>query len=162
MRRDLLMIGVALLVLGVAVFFVGTYLSSGLTSSIASLVTSARREAIITPGSPVTINITSAGVTVMVIYNDTLGKPLQVFVSEPGALSIKGVEGQYLVIYAPETAPATLSLVNNYSGDITVYYAYGFISMGEVAPLALSMLISTGLAIAGIILLVLGGVLRGR
>ncbi len=161
MRRNLLIIGGALLVLGIAIFFIGIYLSSGITSRVTSLVTGARREVVVSPRSSIMINITKAGVAVMIIYNDTLGKPLQVVISTPGVLEVKGVDGQYVVAYMPKTIPATLSLVNNYSEDVTVYYAYGRISIGRAAPLALSVLISMGLAIVGIILLTLGAVLRG-
>ena len=161
MRRGLLIIGGVLIVLGIAIFFIGIYLSSSITSSVASLVTGVRNESMITPGSSIVVSIPNTSVAVMVIYNDTLGKPLQV-VSSPGQLETKGIEGQYVVIYIPETGPGELSLVNNYSENVVVYYTYGTINVGSLLPLVLSTLVSIGLVIVGVILLILGAVLRGR
>ena len=157
-----MIVGGVLIVLGIAVFFIGIYLSSSITSSVASLVTGVRNESMVAPGSSIVVSVPKAGAVVMVIYNDTLGRPLQVVVSSPGQLETKGIEGQYVVIYIPETGPGELSLVNNYSENVVVYYTYGTINVGSLFPLALSTLVSIGLVIVGIILLILGAVLRGR
>ncbi|WP_252901367.1 hypothetical protein [Vulcanisaeta sp. JCM 14467] len=52
--------------------------------------------------------------------------------------------------------------MNNYSENVVVYYTYGTINVGSLLPLVLSTLVSIGLVIVGIILLILGAVLRGR
>ncbi len=61
-----------------------------------------------------------------------------------------------------ETGPSKLLLMNNYSENVVVYYTYGTINVGSLLPLVLSTLVSIGLVIVGIILLILGAVLRGR
>ncbi|MGC8606524.1 MAG: hypothetical protein ACP5GZ_00070 [Vulcanisaeta sp.] len=162
MRKGLLITGAVIIILGVVIFFIGIYLSSGITSGIASLVTGIHNETMISPGSSIVVNTNETGAAVTVVYNDTLGKPLQVITSGPGQLEVESVEGQYVVIYVPEASPSTLSLVNNYSENAMVYYTYGAININTLMPLALSTIISIGLIIVGIILLILGAVLKSK
>ncbi|WP_243668399.1 hypothetical protein [Vulcanisaeta sp. JCM 16161] len=106
MRKGLLITGGALIVLGIVIFLIGIYLSSGITSGVETLVTGARNETLVPPNSSITIAVPENGATIMIIYNDTLGKPLQVIASGPGQLETEGVEGQYVVVYVPETSRA--------------------------------------------------------
>ncbi len=149
--------------MGVAIFFIGIYLSSGIASGVEALVTGGvRNETLVSPNSSITITVPENGVAVMIIYNDTLGKPLQVVASVPGRLASRGVDGQYVIVYVPETSPGMLSIVNNYSENVMVYYTYGTINVGTLVPFVLSSIVSIGLVIVGVILLILGAVLRGK
>ncbi|KUO79136.1 MAG: hypothetical protein AT718_02060 [Vulcanisaeta sp. JCHS_4] len=78
MRKGLLIIGVSLIVLAAVIFFVGTYLSSGITSRVESLVTEAPHITTVGPGISIPITNVSGYTAIMVIYNDSLGRPLQV------------------------------------------------------------------------------------
>ncbi len=155
--------GGALIVLGIAIFFIGIYLSSGITSGVEALVTGGvRNETLVPPNSSITIAVPENGAAIMIIYNDTLGKPLQVVTSGPGQLETENVEGQYVVVYVPETSPGTLSMVNNYSESVMVYYTYGTINVNTLMPFVLSSIVSIGLVIAGVVLLILGAVLKSK
>ncbi|WP_243668397.1 hypothetical protein [Vulcanisaeta sp. JCM 16161] len=55
-----------------------------------------------------------------------------------------------------------MSIVNNYSENVMVYYTYGTISVNTLMPFVLSSIVSMGLVIAGVVLLILGAVLRGK
>ncbi|WP_054842824.1 hypothetical protein [Vulcanisaeta distributa] len=163
MRKGLLITGGALIVLGIAIFFIGIYLSSGITSGVEALVTGGvRNETLVPPNSSITIAVPENGAAIMIIYNDTLGKPLQVVTSGPGQLETENVEGQYVVVYVPETSPGTLSMVNNYSESVMVYYTYGTINVNTLMPFVLSSIVSIGLVIAGVVLLILGAVLKSK
>lgn len=160
MRKGLLIMGITLIVLAVVVFFVGIYLSSGLTTSVTSLVTSPRNETTLKPGSSINVGTASADETLIVMYNDTLDQPLQVSTTSPGALTVETIEGQYVIIYAPETGAGSLYLVNNYSQYATVYYSYGVINVSSALPLFVSLVASIGIGLAGVVLAILGAVLR--
>ncbi|ADN50850.1 hypothetical protein [Vulcanisaeta distributa] len=162
MRKELLITGGVLIVLGIAIFFIGIYLSSGIASDVEALVTGVRNETLVSPNSSITITVPENGIAVMIIYNDTLGKPLQVVTSVPGRLASRGVDGQYVIVYVPETSPGMLSIVNNYSENVMVYYTYGTINADTLAPFIQSSIVSIGLVIVGVILLILGAVLKGK
>ncbi|MCG2864535.1 MAG: hypothetical protein RXN89_02100 [Vulcanisaeta sp.] len=162
MRKGLLIIGVSLIVLAAVIFFVGTYLSSGITSRVESLVTEAPHITTVGPGISIPITNVSGYTAIMVIYNDSLGRPLQVITPGPGALETNVVYGKYVIIYAPEVSSGELRLMNNYSEVVTVYYTYGTVNVSSLAPLALSVLIALGLGIAGVVLLILGALMKGR
>ncbi|MFB6470204.1 MAG: hypothetical protein TU36_003070 [Vulcanisaeta sp. AZ3] len=162
MRKGLLIVGIVLIVLAVVIFFLGIYLSTSFTQSVTSLVTKARSEATLTPDSSIHISNVSSGETLMIIYNDTLEKPLETVTTAPGGLKIAFIYGQYMVAYVPVSSVGSLSLVNNYSEPVTVYYTYSVASFSSLAPLLFSMAIVFVMGIAGIILAVLGAVLKSK
>jgi len=163
MRKGLLIIGVSLIALAAITFFAGIYLSSGIiTSGVRSLVTETPHMATVGPGSSIPITNVSGHTVVIVVYNDSLGRPLQVIIPGPGTLETKVVYGKYVFIYTPEVSSGELRLMNNYSEVVTVYYTYVTVNVSSLAPLALSVLIALGLGIAGIVLLILGALMRGR
>ncbi|MGC8542952.1 MAG: hypothetical protein ACP5NQ_03335 [Vulcanisaeta sp.] len=164
MRKGLLIAGAVLIVLAIVIFFIGVYLSSGVTSNLASIVAGIRNEAVMKPGSSISIGNASSGVAIVVIYNDTLRKPLNIVTTTNTGLIMNNipVDEQYMVVYSPPTGSGALYLVNNYSEGLTIYYTYGTINIASLMPLAVSTFLGLGAGIVGVVLLILGVVLRGR
>jgi len=159
-RKGLLITGAALIIAAVAVFLLGIYLSTDIVRNITLIITEVPYSAELRPEASIPITNVSEGVAVLVIYNDTLGRPLQVVTPGSGMFVEQLVNDKYAILYVPEVSSGTLWLRNNYSVDVMVYYTYGAVNIGSLTPLALSTLVTLGLGIAGVVLLILGALLR--
>ncbi|WP_054844721.1 DUF3185 family protein [Vulcanisaeta souniana] len=163
MRKGLLIIGVALLALGIIIFLIGIYLSSSVVSDIMSLITETRNETVVAPGLSVSMGAVNEGSAIMAVYNDSLGRPLQELITaQGGKLDTRSIDGQYVIIYVPETERGSLSLVNNYSENAVVYYISNTVSITTLIPLVLSTFVSIIMVIVSVVLLILGVVLRNK
>ncbi|BDR92921.1 hypothetical protein [Vulcanisaeta souniana] len=162
MRKGLLIIGVALLALGIIIFLIGIYLSSSVVSDIMSLITETRNETVVAPGLSVSMGAVNEGSAIMAVYNDSLGRPLQELITAQGKLDTRSIDGQYVIIYVPETERGSLSLVNNYSENAVVYYISNTVSITTLIPLVLSTFVSIIMVIVSVVLLILGVVLRNK
>ena len=150
----MLIAGVVLIVIAAMAFFAAAYTLSGMVSHMRTIT--------LGPGGRVMVGTVSSGGLLVVVYTDSIGKPLETYTTVLGILKSSTYSGMYAVAYTVLSGTGTLYLMNNYSTPITV--KYGLVS-STIASLIISdlvVLMAIILGVIGIILVILGAVLKPK
>lgn len=156
----ILVIGVALV--GIAFYYIPRTLGPLLSSVNKTMLGSPSSLGI---GESINISktITKAPALVILLYNDSIGKPLSVI----GAPSqSESVSGMYILSFVANTnSTLTIGLVNNYSSPVVVRYGYSEIpasSLSGATPFVFMLFIGGGVFIVGLIVAVIGALMKPR
>ncbi|MDE1858196.1 MAG: hypothetical protein KGI26_03905 [Thaumarchaeota archaeon] len=166
MRRGMVIAGAVILLIGVAAVAGGLYLlveQSGLGNLA---VTSQKTTVVLAPGTNATIGATKMGEATIVDYTNNASAPLQVTsggtapIAKTGSTSGEKVFVAVFVTLGTSSAPIVIH--NNQTATLSVQYASAQSSIGALAYGGLLLLGGGGLFVVGLIVLILGFVLRGR
>ncbi|MDG6990335.1 MAG: hypothetical protein JRM99_02805 [Nitrososphaerota archaeon] len=166
MRRRMVVAGAVILLIGVAALAGGLYLlveQSGLGNLA---VTSQKTTVVLAPGATATIGATQTGQATIVDYSNNASAPIQVTSSGATTIAKTGTtsgEKVFVAVFVTlGTGPAPIVMQNNQTATLSVQYATAQSSIGALAYGGLLLLGGGGLFIVGLIVLILGLVLRGR
>ena len=153
MRKGLLIIGAVLLVVAVILFLVySLMMSSGEYESFS---------ATLQPGERVKVGTITSSEALTVFYTDSINEPLQPYVTA-GNYSTISKAGRFAVMYILQSGIGTLYLVNNYTEPVSIT-ALVEVSLSPYSTESMLMASAIFLAgLAGIVLLILGAVLKPK
>ena len=153
MRKGLLIIGAVLLVVAVILFLIYTLMmSSGEYGSLS---------ATLQPGERVEIGTITSSEQIAVFYTDSINEPLEPYVTS-GNYNVFNRANEFFVMYTPPSGAGTLYLVNNYTEPVSIT-ALVEVSLSPFSTESEAMAGVIFLAgLAGIVLLILGAVLKPR
>ncbi|GGP21658.1 hypothetical protein GCM10007981_14360 [Thermocladium modestius] len=167
MRKNLLIAGLVILVIGVALVGIAFYY---IPRTLGPLLNSVNKTMLGPPASlgvggsiNISETITKAPALVILLYNDSIGKPLSV-IGTPS--QSESVSGMYILSFVSDTnSTLTMGLVNNYSSPVVVRYGYSEIpasSLAGATPFILMLFIGGGVFIVGLIVAVIGALMKPR
>lgn len=163
----MVIVGLVVLLVGVASASIGVYLermsisqsASGLNSKLTNTVT-------LEPSQSETIHTmnTTFG---YIIYNDSLNDPLTIKVQpEPSSFEYRSVQAHGTTLYIgvlvnQANTPVTITLINNQTAPVTVDFGYGSASnLASLVAGGLAILLGIILFIVGLIVTIVGLVLK--
>ena len=164
MRKGIVIVGAVLLVIGVASAGGGGYLAVGSSNLGSAVLPSQKTTVALAPGANVTVGATDAGKVTIIAYTDNASAPLEV--SAGGATALSRTSGSggsttyFAVVTGGGSAPHPIALVNNQTKSVSVQYGAGQSSIGALASAGLLILGGAALAIIGVIVLVVGVILK--
>jgi len=167
MRKNILIIGLALLIIGVILVVVSFYY---IPREVIPLISSVNKTLLgepvsLGPGDAIRINvtITRAPSLIILIYNDSMDRPLS---SINTATQSASVSGMYILSFITETnSTIMLGLVNNYTTPTIVKYGYSVIpanSLEGATPFIFMLFIGGAIFIIGLIIAIIGALIKPR
>ena len=167
MRKNILIIVLALLLVGIVLVAISFYyIPRELSPLISSVNKTLLGEPVpLKPGSAIKINvtITRAPSLIMLIYNDSMNRPLS---SINTATQSASVSGMYILSFIAETnSTIMLGLVNNYTTPTIVKYGYSVIpanSLEGATPFIFMLFIGGAVFIIGLIIAIIGALIKPR
>ena len=146
--------GVVLIIIAAVAFFAATYMLSSMVSHMRTIT--------LNPGDKVMVGTVSSGGLLIVVYTDSIGKPLETYTTVPGVLKSSTYSGMYVAAYTVLSGIGTLYLMNNYSTPITVKYGLLSSTAASLITSGLVVLMAIILGVIGIILVILGAILKPK
>lgn len=155
----MLIAGVAVLAVGAALFFL---IAPALAASInMSSLLPLSRSSSLGPGQSLSFQVPGGKILVM-LYNDSRGAALSASSTAAGLMS-QEINGTYAVELVNSGAQgATVTLVNNYTAPVTVFYSSALVDVWRVYAALMSEFVGFILFIAGIAVTAAGALLRPR
>mgnify|MGYP001770773457 FL=1 len=153
MRKGLLIIGAVLLVVAVILgIFTGMLIASSTRYWKFSVT--------LQPGERIKVGTISSSQSLTVFYVDSINESLQPYVTAGSYYAISRA-GHFAVTYNPHSGIGTLYLINNYSEPVSIVALVAVTTIFTTeTDLLMAITILAGLA--GIILIILGAVLKPR
>ncbi len=164
--------GIALIVVAVVLFIIGTYIIGKTFKPSTIAVT-------LSPGENVTIGVASPGKVLTVYYSSSINKPLKistnksniyyseflnaplkVYNNESGFIVTTYRDGYYVIVFTMLNGTGALYLVNNYSMPITIKYSIANLMISSSILGGVLFLLSIVIGIVGVVLIILGLVLK--
>jgi len=152
MRKNVLISGIILLVIGVTLFFAGPYAFKS-ALNLGELLPF-RNSYTIEPNSSIMLGSIPPGKMLVGVYNDT---PLLALKLIGTALNVTKVNGNFVFeSYNTESNAQSVYVMNNYSRPITIYYSVLVIFPSDIVFSILMVMVGVILMIVGGIVVVIG------
>ncbi len=158
MRKNVLMSGVIILVIGAALFFGSPYLFKSNLNLSALLPL--KNSTTLQPNSSLFLGSVSPGYIFIGVYNDT---PLIAIKIIGTNLNVTKVDGYFVFeSYNSGSSPQSIYALNNYSQVLQLYYSDMTVSASSIVYSTLMVLLGGVLMIVGGIIIVVGLFLRPK
>ncbi len=145
MRKNLVIVGIILLIIGIVIFVSSTYIAA---SSLHY------KEVNLDPGHEYTLPVTTASVF---MYKSNVSYPVKL-VQENATLTFSGYKsGYYSYLIEPTNTQAKMDIYNNYTVPLEIVYANISLS-SDIVISGLLVIIAIVLVIAGIVIAIYGAV----
>ena len=152
MRKNVLISGIILLVIGVTLFFAGPYAFKS-ALNLGELLPF-KNSYTIEPNSSIMLGSIPPGKMLVGVYNDT---PLLALKLIGTALNVTKVNGNFVFeSYNTESSAQSVYVMNNYSRPITIYYSVLVIFPSDIVFSILMVMVGVILMIVGGIVVVIG------
>ena len=149
------MAGVALIAVAIAFFIIGAYITA---KTFKPLITTAT----LNPGENITIGIASPGRALTIYYSSSINKPLKIYSNESGFMITTYRNGYYAIVFTILNGTSVLYLINNYSIPVAIKYSIANLAISSTIAGGVLVLLSIVIGIVGIILIILGLILKPR
>ncbi|BBD72344.1 hypothetical protein HS1genome_0733 [Sulfodiicoccus acidiphilus] len=163
MRRNVVIIGAIILVIGVVLFLVIGPLLAVPTLSKLNLENITHPSIVrqLSVGESLSLGPFKGGEGIIFSFNDSADVPLEV--KTTGVTQVRTINDTFVAIALP-TASSNITLTNNYTAPITVYYSEPSVlpSLGAFLGGIVGVLLGIVLLIVGVIVLIVGFVLRPK
>jgi len=160
MRKNILIGGIIVLVIGFAMFFGGPYIFKS-TVNLNQLLP-LKDSLSINPGTGVAFTVVPAGKVMAAVYNDSLSKPIE-FKSINETVSTQNENGTFIIeYYNAGNSNQTIDLVNNYTVPMTVNYSVLIFSASGIIYSIILVLLGGALMFIGGIIAVIGLILKSK
>jgi hypothetical protein len=162
MRRNLVIAGGVVLVIGLILFFlIGPYLAApAITKFSEKLNSTALKAADLQSGQTLNLGQVKQGQAFVFKYNDSAGVPLRLIMN--GTAQISRINNTFLLV-GFSTSSGNISLVNNYT--IPLHVVYSNVSPVEISGFLggiVGTLVGLVMSIAGLIVIAVGVILRPK
>jgi len=162
MRRNLVIAGGVVLVIGLILFFlIGPYLAApAITKFSEKLNSTALKAADLQSGQTLNLGQVKQGQAFVFKYNDSAGVPLRLIMN--GTAQISRINNTFLLV-GFSTSSGNISLANNYT--IPLHVVYSNVSPVEISGFLggiVGTLVGLVVSIAGLIVIAVGVILRPK
>jgi hypothetical protein len=167
-RKGIVIIGAVLLAAGIIIAAVGLYSATqGFGSVITSFTGTPNNSVTLAPGDNVSVGSFRLGVLALVAYTDNTSVPIKI--SAGGSTSTvarpvirNGTTTFVAAIPGLSNVSQPILLINNQTIPLAVKYSFSESSLGLLASSGLLILAGGGLFVVGLIILIVGFVMKGK
>jgi hypothetical protein len=167
MRKIVVIVGAVLLSAGIVIAVVGLFSATqSLGSPLGGFTGSLKNSATIAPGDNVSLGTTRPGIIALVAYQDNASAAIKLSAGSNSVVTRPTTRNGATVFVSAFSGLSNNSqpifLVNNQSSALEVKYSFSESSLGSLAASGLSLLGGGLLFVVGLIVLIVGFVLKGR
>jgi hypothetical protein len=160
MRKNIVIVGIIILVIGFMMFFGGPYIFKS-TVNLNQLVP-LKNSFSLNPGSGIDFTVVPAGKVMAAVYNDSLSKPIE-FNTINKTVNTQNENGTFIIeYYNAGNSNQTIKAVNNYTVPMTVNYSVLIFSASGIIYSIIAVLLGGALMFIGGTIAVVGLILKSK